>query len=92
MSDWVVVSEGYGYSALELVKATAKQVVAIAHQGYRRERHIPSSQILATLPEVRAKAMLERLVSSAALETEDKAKAAQRHRDRVERIKAEFAS
>ncbi|RYY67687.1 MAG: hypothetical protein EOO12_00075 [Chitinophagaceae bacterium] len=93
MTDWVVVRERYGFTAMRLVKRTGKQVVAVPESGWgaRRERHLSLSQIVATLPEVRAKAMTERLVSSQALEMEDQRNATQRHHDRIERIKAEFA-
>lgn len=90
MTEWVVVQEGYGFSAMKVIKRTEKQVVAIPDKGFRRERHVSMSQVLAFLPEERAKAMTERLTSSEALAAEDRSKAYTRHRERVERIKAEF--
>ena len=90
MTEWVVVQEGYGFSAMKVIKRTAKQVVAMPDKGFRHERHLSMSQVLAFLPEERAKAMTERLVSSEALATEERTKAITRHRERVERIKAEF--
>ena len=90
MSEWIVSQNQYGFDVLEVTKRTEKQVIA-KDGRHKYVRHIPLHQVLAFLPEDRAWAMRERLVSSIALETEERHKATLRHLERVERIKAEFS-
>lgn len=88
MSDWVVAKNWSSFVALPIVKRTEKRVVA---REAGRDRHFSLQEVLAVLPEERAKAMAERLVSSLALARDEQNKASQRHLERVKKIVAEQA-
>jgi hypothetical protein len=93
VGDWIVVRGNYKPELRQIVKLTPRMVDAIDDpHGWKRPWRAPLTAILYAGTERRARWLLERLVSSDALYTEEHKAALRRKTQRQEKLVAEAAA
>lgn len=88
--EWVVINSRWkNYAAVGPVcKETAKRVYYPGQWNAAHEQFTERSEVLFQGPETECRCLAERLTSSAAMRDQEKAAAAERHSDRVNKLVA----
>lgn len=86
-----VLTEGYGYQVIRVVRETPAKWVVVS-PPYTRERHILKAGVLAAGDEAAMVRLSERLTSSKALAREEARKAEERHKARTAKLIAAATS